>query len=47
LDRSTAALSDRYRSERERGAGGMPMVYLAADLICVALLDAGQGEQSV
>ena len=32
IDRLTAALPDRYRSEREIGAGGMATVYLAADL---------------
>jgi serine/threonine-protein kinase len=32
IDRLTAALSDRYRIERELGAGGMATVYLAADL---------------
>jgi serine/threonine-protein kinase len=31
-DRLAAALSDRYRIERELGAGGMATVYLAADL---------------
>jgi serine/threonine-protein kinase len=31
-DRLTAALSDRYRIERELGAGGMATVYLAHDL---------------
>ena len=31
-DRLTAALADRYTIERELGAGGMAMVYLAADL---------------
>jgi hypothetical protein len=31
-NRLTAALSDRYRIERELGAGGMATVYLAADL---------------
>ncbi|MDP2956092.1 MAG: serine/threonine-protein kinase, partial [Longimicrobiales bacterium] len=30
--RLTAALSDRYRIERELGAGGMATVYLAQDL---------------
>ena len=30
--RVTAALSDRYRIERELGAGGMATVYLAHDL---------------
>ena len=32
LPRLTAALSDRYRIERELGAGGMATVYLAEDL---------------
>ena len=32
LDRLAAALSDRYRIERELGAGGMATVYLASDL---------------
>jgi tetratricopeptide (TPR) repeat protein/TolB-like protein len=32
LDRITAALADRYRIERELGAGGMATVYLAEDL---------------
>ncbi|MCB9517773.1 MAG: serine/threonine-protein kinase [Gemmatimonadales bacterium] len=32
LDALTAALSDRYRLERELGAGGMATVYLAQDL---------------
>ena len=31
LDRLTAALADRYRIERELGAGGMATVYLAHD----------------
>ena len=32
MTRLTAALSDRYRIERELGAGGMATVYLADDL---------------
>ncbi len=32
LDRLTAALADRYRIDRELGAGGMATVYLADDL---------------
>jgi Tol biopolymer transport system component len=32
LERLTAALADRYRIERELGAGGMATVYLATDL---------------
>ena len=32
LQRLAAALSDRYRIERELGAGGMATVYLAHDL---------------
>ena len=32
LVRLTAALSDRYRIERELGAGGMATVYLAQDV---------------
>ena len=32
LERLTAALADRYRVERELGAGGMATVYLAEDL---------------
>ena len=32
LDRVTSALSDRYRIERELGAGGMATVYLAEDV---------------
>ena len=32
LDRLSLALADRYRIERELGAGGMATVYLAEDL---------------
>ncbi len=32
MELHTAAVSDRYRSERELGGGGMATVYLAADL---------------
>src|SRR6478609_1499080 len=32
VDRITTALADRYRIERELGAGGMATVYLAHDL---------------
>ena len=32
IDRLTAALADRYRLDRELGAGGMATVYLARDL---------------
>ncbi len=32
IDRLTAALADRYRIERELGAGGMATVYLARDV---------------
>jgi serine/threonine-protein kinase len=32
LERLTAALADRYRIERELGAGGMATVYLAEDV---------------
>ncbi len=32
LDRLTAALADRYKIERQLGAGGMATVYLAEDL---------------
>ena len=32
LDRLTTALADRYRVQRELGAGGMATVYLAHDL---------------
>ncbi len=32
FDRLTTALADRYRIERELGAGGMATVYLAEDL---------------
>jgi len=31
-ERLSAALADRYRIERELGAGGMATVYLAQDL---------------
>ncbi len=32
IDRLTVALADRYRIERELGAGGMAAVYLVNDL---------------
>jgi eukaryotic-like serine/threonine-protein kinase len=32
MERLSAALADRYRIERELGAGGMATVYLAQDL---------------
>lgn len=32
LTRLSAALADRYRVDREIGAGGMAMVYLAHDI---------------
>ncbi|MCH7876305.1 MAG: hypothetical protein IH965_13545 [Gemmatimonadetes bacterium] len=32
IDRLSTALADRYRVEREIGAGGMATVYLAKDL---------------
>jgi len=32
IARLSAALADRYRIERELGAGGMATVYLAQDL---------------
>ena len=32
IDRLSTALADRYRVEREIGAGGMATVYLAEDL---------------
>ena len=32
IERLSAALADRYRIDRELGAGGMATVYLAADL---------------
>ena len=32
LERLSAALADRYRIDRELGAGGMATVYLAEDL---------------
>jgi hypothetical protein len=47
-DRLTAALADRYRIERELGAGGMATVYLADDLCHhrkVALSGRARGEE--
>ena len=32
IERLTTALTDRYRIERELGAGGMATVYLAHDI---------------
>ena len=32
IDKLSAAIADRYRVEREIGAGGMATVYLADDL---------------
>ena len=32
MERLTTALTDRYRIERELGAGGMATVYLAHDI---------------
>ncbi len=43
LNRLTAALADRYRIERELGAGGMATVYLAEDLYADSLLRDGAG----
>jgi len=36
VERFGAALADRYRIERELGAGGMATVYLARDVKLVA-----------
>jgi serine/threonine-protein kinase len=38
MTRLAAALADRYRIERELGAGGMATVYLAQDLSTTARL---------
>jgi serine/threonine protein kinase len=46
-DRLSLALADRYRLEREVGAGGMATVYLAQDLkhdrkVAIKVLQSGQ-----
>ena len=49
FDRLSTALADRYRIERELGAGGMATVYLAHDIkhdrkVAVKVLDADLAE---
>ena len=43
-ERLSAALAERYRIEREFGAGGMATVYLAEDLVVTTVWDRTSGE---